>query len=471
MDLEDIEMQEESELMNTQGVDLEEVEIRLDGNEFNFTMEISRAYKDDNGEMTIEGIASSSSIDQHETVFSQKCQLGFEEDFNNNLPTYIELNHDGTRDFTKRIGKITYIKCLTDNNKTDIDGLYVTQLFVRGILNKDSDIAKEVFQIMSKPNVEMGQPEKLYLSIRGGITEMRLQKIDDKVIEIYDRARLKMIGIVENPSNTDTFVKAVKRSIENDINYKKEIERMSIENNSNKEIKEVERQENSEVSTEVINNVEPEVVETVVEEVAKEEVREVSSEAEAEVKEEVRDTLYEAGKEKNEEVIADTKELMNDVLNEIEKLSDLKSETLISTIKSLLAGLHSKFNWDISYRVFERNFDGKINELMQKEVTRDIESVKTENIESKGTDNEVLRQIETLNKELTNLKNNNETLLKEVERMGNQPVGEVGNVAPSSTNNKQMTFAEMKQAYREGRMTEETKKNFERALVEIAFNK
>lgn len=463
MDLEDIEMQEESELMNTEGVDLEEVEIQLDGNEFNFTMEISRAYKDDNGEMTIEGIASSSSIDQHETVFSQKCQLGFEEDFNNNLPTYIELNHDGTRDFTKRIGKITYIKCLTDNNNKDIDGLYVTQLFARGILNKDSDIAKEVFQIMSKPNVEMGQPEKLYLSIRGGITEMRLQKIDDKVIEIYDRARLKMIGIVENPSNTDTFVKAVKRSIENDINYKKEIERMSIENNSNKEIKEVERQENSEVPTEV--------VETVVEEVAKEEVREAVSEANTEVKEEVRDTLYEAGKEKNEELIADTKELMNDVLNEIEKLSDLKSETLISTIKSLLAGLHTKFNWDISYRVFERNFDGKINELMQKEVTRDIESVKPENIESKGTDNEVLRQIETLNKELTNLKNNNETLLKEVERMGNQPVGEVGNVAPSSTNNKQMSFAEMKQAYREGRMTEETKKNFERALVEIAFNK
>lgn len=155
----------------------------------------------------IKGVASSTSIDSHGTIFSEKCQRGWIEDIEKGLPTYMESNHDGKFDFTKRIGKVT--KAYTEKRS---DG--VSEFIIEAELNMENASAKEVVRIMENPNIEMGEPEVLGLSINGYVEDFRFETINDEIIEIYDKARLEMVGIVEYPSNPDSINVSLLRSID-----------------------------------------------------------------------------------------------------------------------------------------------------------------------------------------------------------------------------------------------------------------
>jgi len=179
---------------------------------FKFDVEITRAYRNESGKMVIEGVASSTAIDSYRTIFSEKCQRGWIEDLNNGLPTYIEVNHDGKADWTKRIGKV--VEAFTMNNENNPN---VINFHVRAELDEDNPNSHIVFKAINAPKTEYGQPAKLGLSINGYVEEVRYEKINNEVIEVYDKARLEMIGVVEYPANPDTFVTAIRRSLDPEL--------------------------------------------------------------------------------------------------------------------------------------------------------------------------------------------------------------------------------------------------------------
>lgn len=462
---------------------------KRESEDFNFNARISRAYKDENtGKYYIEGVASSTSIDAHRTIFSDNCLRGWKEDFESGLPTYIEINHDGMRDWTKRIGKVAEVEVRQSKEKKDVEDNFITEFFVRAELDSDNPLALQTFNTINNPKVEYGQPEELGLSINGYITKMKLKKIGDEVIEIYDRARLALIGVVEYPSNPDTFVNAIKRSVENNIIVKRNIESMS------------KKAEEMEVIIETDNN----------------------SSSIVENQEVNRELLKDAGVEANKKAINETVELMNDVMAEINKLENLKSESLITLISSLLYKVYSKFDWDISYDIYERSMSNKFEILRLKEVKNidekeNIENIKRnnemsnqENVETVNVEEvketvevvveqEIERKVEVENeKEVEEVKTENglEVIVREladlikglksdveklsvenvelkrsIEVVSKQPVGVVAdqvvrNVEPQT---QKMSGTELLQAFNEGRLTPATRERVETMLMKKAY--
>lgn len=455
--------------------------------DFNFNARISRAYKDEkSGKYYIEGVASSTSIDAHRTIFSENCLRGWKEDFESGLPTYIEINHDGMKDWTKRIGKVSEVEVRKSIEKKDEEDNFITELFIRAELDSDNPLALQTFNTINNPKVEYGQPEELGLSINGYITKMRLKKIGDEVIEIYDRARLALIGVVEYPSNPDTFVNALKRSVENNILVKRNMENMS------------KRSEEVEVIIETDNN-SSSIVEN----------------------QEVRETLKDGGVEANKKAISETVELMNDVISEINKLENLKSESLIALISSLLYKIYSKFDWDISYDVYERNISNKfellklkevkniddivenekrnkemseqkvestevetvvenvevvtqevVQENVEQEIERKVEEKEAEEVKETNSLEVVIRELADLVKSLKvdveKVSSENVELKRNIEVIGKQPVGVVAdqvvrNVEPQST--PKISGQELLRAFNEGRLTPATREALERMGV------
>jgi hypothetical protein len=203
-------------MSNTNTINKTEKEVDL--NSFSFITRIERKKPEiaDNGDIFIEGIASSTSIDSHRTIFTEKCQRGWLEDIRKGLPTYMEANHDGLFDFTKRIGKVVDAKIIPHRDKPG-----VSNFWIRAKLNPKNEACKEIIRIMESPNTEFGEPESLGLSINGFIQEYDVEIINGEEIEFYDRARLAFVGIVEYPSNPDSIDVALARNLEPEEKYKK----------------------------------------------------------------------------------------------------------------------------------------------------------------------------------------------------------------------------------------------------------
>lgn len=456
--------------------------------DFNFNARISRAYKDEkSGKYYIEGVASSTSIDAHRTIFSENCLRGWKEDFESGLPTYIEINHDGMKDWTKRIGKVSEVEVRKSIEKKDEEDNFITELFIRAELDSDNPLALQTFNTINNPKVEYGQPEELGLSINGYITKMRLKKIGDEVIEIYDRARLALIGVVEYPSNPDTFVNALKRSVENNILVKRNMENMS------------KRSEEVEVIIETDNN----------------------SSSIVENQEVTRELLEDAGLDVNQKLIMDLKELVVDIMSEIDKLENLRTESLIDVISMLLSKLYSKFTWDMSEDLFERNMKNKfellklkevkniddivenekrnkemseqkvestevetvvenvevvtqevVQENVEQEIERKVEEKEAEEVKETNSLEVVIRELADLVKSLKvdveKVSSENVELKRNIEVIGKQPVGVVAdqvvrNVEPQST--PKMSGQELLRAFNEGRLTPATREALERMGV------
>lgn len=168
-----------------------------DNNQFSFNA-ILRAVEED-GIKYLEGVASSTSKDQHGTIFSEDCQDGFKNDISENN-VVIDIKHsDNFMDF---IGKAESADIIQEGD--------ITKLVVRIKLNNNNPQATQLFNIIREPNVEMGEPESLGMSIMGTAKKWH---INSDGITIFDRVVLERIAITDNPSNTDTFINVIKRSI------------------------------------------------------------------------------------------------------------------------------------------------------------------------------------------------------------------------------------------------------------------
>lgn len=404
-----------------------------ENNQFSFNA-VLRAVEE-NGVKYLEGVASSTSKDQHGTIFSEDCQDGFVSDINENN-VVIDIKHsDNFMDF---IGKADSATVIQEGD--------ITKLVVRIKLNNNNPQATQLYNIIREPNVEMGEPDSLGMSIMGTAKKWH---INSEGITIFDRVILERIAITDNPSNTDTFINVIKRSIE------KREELMSEELNQVEEkVEEVQRE------VEIAPQKEPQAEEVKVEETV-EVKRALDRTSEGKVTSaSVRETIAEMVTKMVSAITAvQTSDLTADMLllavkefvdyyeDKLEYLMwDVEwygiDETQVAREKSLVKQLKSKNN--LSERI-----DAKIleREKMEQEKTEIVEQTVEPQVTPSESDvmREVLDLVKSLKDEIKSLKEGNEKVERELTEIKNKPT--TSQVVPSQVVSReakpQMTKGQM----------------------------
>jgi len=370
-------------------------------NEFKYVTRITRSEIGDDGNVYIEGIASSTSIDSHESYFTESCLVGWKEDVQKGENIFIELNHDGMSDFTKRFGKVVDARVQPNPYKRG-----VMDFWIRAKLNPKSIHCQEAMRIMNNPSPEYGEPTVLGMSINGYVMDWDLEKVDGRMVEVYKSAKLKFIGIVEFPSNPDAINVSLARNFDKD-EYELKVKRYKEQTVEN------EQKEEGQVNSEEMRKEEGQ--ESVVES-----VESVSVEVEVE-NQDVQKS--ESGCDKcvalncecvDENDVEEPSVHVEEVVEKVEEVVDVeKSEPVIISenfvVRSELDELKSL-----------------INELKDSiAISREIKEVKEENVKEVEVV-EALRnlteQVSSLNKQLDEIKVERDSLSKRLEEISNQPI-------------------------------------------------
>jgi hypothetical protein len=193
--------------------------------EFKFQTEIIRSEEVD-GKVYLFGCASSTSLDSHETIFSEKCQEGFVEDcLKSNV--LIEIVHgklETENRFLLAVGKVVeaYLDRTTEEVRT----------MVKIELNPSHPYFNFIVDSLEGKNTDFGIKEQIGLSIYGFAKEFHYELRNSVQIKVFDRVKLTHIAIAEKPSNYDTFLEVVARSInikEEEINRMKQDPKVIVE--------------------------------------------------------------------------------------------------------------------------------------------------------------------------------------------------------------------------------------------------
>jgi hypothetical protein len=176
--------------------------------EFKIFLQETRVYRNQDGEMIFEGTASSDTIDSHRTRFNAAAQEGFMFDIMKGMedlePVELEAEHKGEEEPMNILGPVIMGMVSPDNKLT-----------IRARLDQDNPKAVYYFNKMTKPDPVTKKVRKFGLSING-IVEKAHYEYDQEAgqhIEVFDRVRLKRIGIVRKPSNPDCWVEKIIRSV------------------------------------------------------------------------------------------------------------------------------------------------------------------------------------------------------------------------------------------------------------------
>lgn len=403
-----------------------------ENNQFSFNA-VLRAVEE-NGIKYLEGVASSTSKDQHGTIFSEDCQDGFVSDINENN-VVIDIKHsDNFMDF---IGKADSATVVQEGD--------ITKLVVRIKLNNNNPQATQLYNIIREPNVEMGEPDSLGMSIMGTAKKWH---INSEGITIFDRVILERIAITDNPSNTDTFINVIKRSIE------KREELMSEELNQTEEkVEEVQRE-----------------IEIAPQEELKEEVK---IEENVEVKRELEYTEdYKITAMSVRETIAEMVAKMVSAITAVQA-SDLTADMLLLAVKEFVDYYEDKLEylmWDVEWYGIDEaqvarekslvkqlksknNLSERINmkmverEKMEQEKTEIVEQTVEPQVTPSESDvmREVLDLVKSLKDEIKSLKEGNEKVERELTEIKNKPTA--SQVVPSQVVSReakpQMTKGQM----------------------------
>ena len=199
--------------------------------EFKFQTEIIRSEEVD-GKVYLFGCASSTAIDSHETIFSEKCQEGFVEDcLNSNV--IIEIVHGNLETenrFLLAVGKV--VDAYLDRTQEQI------RTMVKIELNPSHPYFSFIVDSLEGKNTDFGIKDQIGLSIYGFAKESHYELIDRKQIKVFDRVKLTHIAIAEKPSNTDTFVEVIARSIKQEEINRMVVNQQAIVDGINNSIKE-----------------------------------------------------------------------------------------------------------------------------------------------------------------------------------------------------------------------------------------
>lgn len=401
-----------------------------ENNQFSFNA-VLRAVEE-NGIKYLEGVASSTSKDQHGTIFSEDCQDGFVSDINENN-VVIDIKHsDNFMDF---IGKADSATVIQEDD--------VTKLVVRIKLNNNNPQATQLYNIIREPNVEMGEPDNLGMSIMGTAKKWH---INSEGITIFDRVILERIAITDNPSNTDTFINVIKRSIE------KREELMSKELNQTEEVEvqrevEIAPQEESKEEVKIEENVEVKraLDRTSEGKVTSASVRETIAEMVTKMVSAI--TAVQASDLTADMLLLAVKEFVDYYEDKLEYLMwDVEwygiDEAQVAREKSLVKQLKSKNNLSerINMKIVER-------EKMEQEKTEIVEQTVEPQVTPSESDvmREVLDLVKSLKDEIKSLKEGNEKVERELTEIKNKPTA--SQVVPSQVVSReakpQMTKGQM----------------------------
>lgn len=378
----------------------------------------------------IKGVASSTSIDDYETIFSEECQRGWIEDLNSQKPTYIEMYHDGIKEFDKRIGRVTEAWVEDNPNKVGIKDFWI-----KAKLSKKSARAKELLRIMQDPDVESGEPAKLGLSINGYVIDYDLKEINGKMIKVFTRTRLLLVGVTEYPANSDSYNLSISRSLD-----EKELENKILVMRGQKMSNEDLEMTVPEVSVEVVI---PEV-EAVVESIEREaeiissnvEVTTVTTSVEATVLEVVEreEVAVESSATTSVEQITreEVKEVVEVVSVDAEAFEALKRE--VEILKGLVEELKVS-----KEEVLERsNSKDLVFSEFSKEVKESVESLKREN--------EVLRE--------------------KLEEYGKKPSSSIASqIIPQFTQERSLTKEDILALAEAGKLSSNSMERLQRAII------
>ncbi len=178
--------------------------------EFKIHLPVLRAYKDEKtGDMMFEGIASSTSVDSHETVFNEECQNGFMSDILDGIsrgePVELESEHNGEDEPFNILGPVISAEIIDDN-----------KLRIVGRLDPDNSKAVYYFKKMTVKDPITKRVKQFGLSINGAVVKAHYEhnKELNKTIRVFDRVILKRVGIVRKPSNPDSWIEKLIRSVE-----------------------------------------------------------------------------------------------------------------------------------------------------------------------------------------------------------------------------------------------------------------
>ena len=178
-------------------------------NDFKFAIPITRAYMSESGEMLFEGIASSTSIDTFETVFNANCQNSFAFDIARGMetgePVELEAEHLGEEEPMNILGAVINAEVMEDS-----------KLKVIARLDADNPKAVYYFKKMTVPDAITGKTKQFGLSINGVVREAEYQYNEElrKNIRVFNRVQLRKIGIVRRPSNPDSWIEKIIRSVD-----------------------------------------------------------------------------------------------------------------------------------------------------------------------------------------------------------------------------------------------------------------
>lgn len=237
----------------------------MQNQEFKIQIPITRAYYDENGQMMFEGTASSTAVDSHETIFNASAQEGMSEDINDGIargePVELESEHNGDEEPMNVLGPVISAEVVDNGDKKEL------KIVAR--LDPDNPKAIYYFNKMTRKDAITGKVKQFGLSINGYVVEAHYEynKELEKTIRVFDRLKLRRIGIVRKPSNPDSWVEKIIRSVEwekvetlkNDSNI---IEENNVSNITN-EIKERSDIEMSDKNTDNKETVVPTEGETV----------------------------------------------------------------------------------------------------------------------------------------------------------------------------------------------------------------
>lgn len=187
---------------------------------FTFETDVMRAEESDN-KLFLIGCASSTAEDTFETIFSEECQRGFVEDCENDTVIVESIHSEklakigiGSR-YLFSVGRVVESYLEYDDKEQK------TKFIVKIEIDSENPEAVRLYNMVKNPKKEYGHPEKLALSIHGKIIKWHYEKGK----KIFDRVRLTHIAIVDNPSNKDTYLEVISRSIEI---YEKEVSREMV---------------------------------------------------------------------------------------------------------------------------------------------------------------------------------------------------------------------------------------------------
>lgn len=177
--------------------------------EFTIHIPITRAYRSESGEMMFEGTASSTSVDSHETIFNEECQDGFKTDILEGMergePVELESEHNGELEPMNILGPVISAD-VVDN----------TQLKIIGRLDPDNPKSVYYFNKMTVPDPITKRTKQFGLSINGNVLKAHYEYNNqlNKTIRVFDRVILKRVGIVRKPSNPDSWIEKLIRSVQ-----------------------------------------------------------------------------------------------------------------------------------------------------------------------------------------------------------------------------------------------------------------